>query len=59
MSKKKSGPKKKPCSRKTCNKKVPQENLDNIEQVEPKVVTEKQTKTEYFLGMIKKAFGYE
>jgi|LakMenEpi03Aug12_release.lakeMendotaPanAssembly.Ray.scaffolds.fasta_scaffold5172461_1 hypothetical protein len=53
MAKKKSGPgpSKKSCGKK-CSKKI-------VEQVEPEVVAKKETKTEYFLSMIKKAFGYE
>jgi hypothetical protein len=55
MAKKKSSPKKKACSKKVCKKNCDPKSCDKIEQVEPKT----ETKSEYFLGLIKKVFGYE
>lgn len=59
MAKKKSSPKKKSCSKKVCKKQCTAKSCDKIEQEAPKIETKSQTKTEYFLGLIKKAFGYE
>jgi hypothetical protein len=42
----------KKCSKKKCDQ-VPQENKDTGFEIKPL------TKTDYFFGMIKKAFGYE
>ena len=53
MAKKKSSPKKKSCPKKICDKKCPAKNCEQIEK--PKA----QTKTDYFLELIKKVFGYE
>jgi hypothetical protein len=59
MAKKKSSPKKKTCPKKVPKKKSSPESCDKVEQVEPKTVAKSETKSDYFLGLIKKAFGYE
>lgn len=46
----------KPCSKKTCGKKC-NKKLSCNDIVQPKMA-KAVTKSEYFLGLIKKAFGY-
>ncbi len=52
----------KPCSKKTCGKKC-NKKLSCNDIVQPKIESPKMakavTKSEYFLGLIKKAFGYD
>lgn len=64
MSKKKPAPKKKcvgKCSKKNCmTKKDAQKKCNNtLPTLDSQVVEIKQSKTDYFYGLIKKAFGYE
>ena len=58
MAKKKASPSKKSCSKKSggkCSKKDCAENKQPV----PQFKIEPLTKTDYFFGLIKKAFGYE
>jgi hypothetical protein len=62
MAKKKSNPKKDPATKKSSGKKnsevkKPAETPQEIKS--PEFEMEPLTKTDYFFGMIKKAFGYE
>ena len=62
MAKKKPSPKKKTETKKTCNKKCSKkkdvgENLPESKSMEFEI--KPQSKTAYFLNLMKKAFGYE
>ncbi len=58
MAKKKTVPKKKSCTKKSCGK-SPDKNVTEKKQSLPGFEVKPLTKTDYFFGMIKKAFGYE
>lgn len=58
MAKKKSVPKKKSCTKKSCGK-CPDKNSPEKKQDLPEFEIKRMTKSDYFFGMIKKAFGYE
>ena len=58
MAKKKSVPKKKSCTKKSCGK-SPDKNVTEKKRSLPGFEVKPLTKTDYFFGMIKKAFGYE
>jgi hypothetical protein len=58
MAKKKSVPKKKSCTKKSCGKR-PDKNSPEKKQDLPEFEIKRLTKSDYFFGMIKKAFGYE
>jgi hypothetical protein len=63
MAKKKSVPKKKSCTKKSCGKRPdknsPDKNSPEKKQDLPEFEIKRLTKSDYFFGMIKKAFGYE
>jgi hypothetical protein len=58
MAKKKSVPKKKSCTKKSCGK-CKDKNSTEKDQSLPEFQVKPLTKSDYFFGMIKKAFGYE
>ena len=58
MAKKKPAPKKKSCTKKSCGK-CPKEDCAEKKQSLPEFQIKPLSKTDYFFGMIKKAFGYE
>ena len=58
MAKKKASPKKKSCIKKSCGK-CPDKNCTEGKGPLPEFKVNTLTKTDYFFGMIKRAFGYE
>lgn len=58
MAKKKPSPKKKSCTKKSCGK-CPDKNCTEGKGPLPEFKVQPLTNTDYFFGMIKKAFGYE
>jgi hypothetical protein len=58
MAKKKAVPKKKSCTKKSCGK-CPDKNCTEGKEPLPEFIVKPLTKTDYFFGMIKRAFGYE
>jgi hypothetical protein len=58
MAKKKAVPKKKSCTKKSGGK-CPKKNCTEKQVDLPEFIVKPLTKTDYFFGMIKRAFGYE
>jgi hypothetical protein len=58
MAKKKASPKKKSCTKKSCGK-CPKKDCTEKKVSIPEFEVKPLKKSDYFFGLIKKAFGYE